>query len=93
LPKLNPDKKYPGHWRLFKSGSAGAAGYGLRQVTAGAKPGTVDFLKVQMRVLLGRRTTIWELMPGGWQDDGDCARLCDEKGAAMLLTGMRHFRH
>jgi len=33
------------------------------------------------------------IQPGGWQDDEDCVRLCDEKGAAMLFSGIRHFRH
>jgi phosphoribosylaminoimidazolecarboxamide formyltransferase/IMP cyclohydrolase len=33
------------------------------------------------------------IQPGGWQDDEDCVRLCDEKGAAMLFAGIRHFRH
>jgi phosphoribosylaminoimidazolecarboxamide formyltransferase/IMP cyclohydrolase len=33
------------------------------------------------------------IQPGGWQDDDDCVRLCDEKGAAMLFAGIRHFRH
>ncbi len=33
------------------------------------------------------------IQPGGWQDDEDCARLCDSRNAAMLLAGIRHFRH
>ena len=39
---------------------------------------------------------IWSktyFQPGGWQDDEDCAALCDARNAAMLVTGMRHFRH
>jgi phosphoribosylaminoimidazolecarboxamide formyltransferase/IMP cyclohydrolase len=48
-------------------------------------------LRTLQAALAGGVTAV--IQPGGWQDDGDCARLCDEKGAAMLLTGMRHFRH
>lgn len=48
-------------------------------------------LKTLQAALAGGVTAV--IQPGGWQDDGDCARLCDEKGAAMLLAGMRHFRH
>ncbi|HBA60362.1 MAG TPA: hypothetical protein DCZ92_06025 [Elusimicrobia bacterium] len=33
------------------------------------------------------------IQPGGWQDDRDCAELCDSKNAAMLFSGIRHFRH
>ena len=33
------------------------------------------------------------IQPGGWQDDRDCAELCDSGNAAMLLAGIRHFRH
>ncbi|MEI7528104.1 MAG: hypothetical protein WCK76_04110 [Elusimicrobiota bacterium] len=33
------------------------------------------------------------IQPGGWQDDADCAELCDSKNAAMLFAGIRHFRH
>lgn len=48
-------------------------------------------LKTLQAALAGGVTAI--IQPGGWQDDDDCAGLCDSKGAAMLLTGMRHFRH
>ena len=33
------------------------------------------------------------IQPGGWQDDADCAALCDSRNVAMLLAGIRHFRH
>ncbi|MBI5744484.1 MAG: hypothetical protein HY952_08045 [Elusimicrobia bacterium] len=33
------------------------------------------------------------IQPGGWQDDEECAALCDSKNVAMLLAGIRHFRH
>lgn len=33
------------------------------------------------------------IQPGGWQDDRDCAELCDSRNAALLFSGMRHFRH
>ena len=33
------------------------------------------------------------IQPGGWQDDADCVDLCDSRGAAMLLAGIRHVRH
>ncbi len=33
------------------------------------------------------------IQPGGWQDDADCAALCDSKNIAMLFAGIRHFRH
>ncbi len=33
------------------------------------------------------------IQPGGWQDDEDCVRLCDSRNAAMLFSGIRHFRH
>ncbi len=48
-------------------------------------------LRTLQAALAGGVTAV--IQPGGWQDDDDCSRLCDEKGAAMLLTGMRHFRH
>lgn len=48
-------------------------------------------LKTLQAALAGGVTAV--IQPGGWQDDDDCARLCDDKGAAMLLAGLRHFRH
>jgi phosphoribosylaminoimidazolecarboxamide formyltransferase/IMP cyclohydrolase len=33
------------------------------------------------------------IQPGGWREDLACAQFCDLKNAAMLLTGVRHFRH
>ena len=33
------------------------------------------------------------IQPGGWQDDAECAALCDGKNIAMLFAGIRHFRH
>ncbi|HNW44530.1 MAG TPA: hypothetical protein PKI19_08490 [Elusimicrobiales bacterium] len=33
------------------------------------------------------------IQPGGWQDDPDCVEFCDSKNAAMLFSGIRHFRH
>ena len=33
------------------------------------------------------------IQPGGWREDLLCAQFCDLKNAAMLLTGIRHFRH
>lgn len=48
-------------------------------------------LKSLQAALAGGVTAV--IQPGGWQDDDDCADLCDVKAAAMLLTGIRHFRH
>ena len=48
-------------------------------------------LKTLQAVLAGGVTAV--IQPGGGQDDEDCMRLCDDKGAAMLFTNMRHFRH
>ncbi len=33
------------------------------------------------------------IQPGGSMRDEDVIRAADEKGLAMVLTGMRHFRH
>lgn len=33
------------------------------------------------------------IQPGGWREDLLCAQFCDMKNAAMLLTGIRHFKH
>ena len=33
------------------------------------------------------------IQPGGWREDLLCAQFCDLKSAAMLLTGVRHFKH
>jgi len=33
------------------------------------------------------------IQPGGWREDLVCAQFCDQKNAAMLLTGVRHFKH
>ncbi|OGR44111.1 MAG: hypothetical protein A2X35_13005 [Elusimicrobia bacterium GWA2_61_42] len=33
------------------------------------------------------------IQPGGWQDDADCAALCDSRNISMLFAGIRHFRH
>ena len=33
------------------------------------------------------------IQPGGWREDLLCARFCDSKNAAMILTGVRHFKH
>jgi phosphoribosylaminoimidazolecarboxamide formyltransferase/IMP cyclohydrolase len=33
------------------------------------------------------------IQPGGWLEDLACAQFCDLKNAAMLLTGVRHFKH
>jgi len=33
------------------------------------------------------------IQPGGWREDLLCAQFCDTKNAAMLLTGIRHFKH
>ncbi|OGS08090.1 MAG: hypothetical protein A2270_03340 [Elusimicrobia bacterium RIFOXYA12_FULL_51_18] len=33
------------------------------------------------------------IQPGGWREDLLCAQFCDMKNAAMLLTGVRHFKH
>jgi len=48
-------------------------------------------LKTLQAALAGGVTAV--IQPGGWQDDEDCAQLCDARGAAMLLAGIRHFRH
>lgn len=48
-------------------------------------------LKTLQAALAGGVTAV--IQPGGWQDDEDCAALCDLKNAAMLLAGVRHFRH
>jgi phosphoribosylaminoimidazolecarboxamide formyltransferase/IMP cyclohydrolase len=48
-------------------------------------------LKTLQAALAGGVTAV--IQPGGWQDDEDCAEFCDSKGAAMLLAGIRHFRH
>lgn len=48
-------------------------------------------LKTLQAALAGGVTAV--IQPGGWQDDEDCVRLCDGRGAAMLFTGIRHFRH
>jgi len=33
------------------------------------------------------------IQPGGSKRDQDTIQLCDERGIAMVFTGMRHFRH
>lgn len=33
------------------------------------------------------------IQPGGWREDLLCAQFCDLKNAAMVLTGVRHFKH
>ena len=33
------------------------------------------------------------IQPGGSKRDEDTIKLCDERGAAMICTGTRHFRH
>ena len=33
------------------------------------------------------------IQPGGWHEDLVCAQFCDSKNIAMLLTGVRHFKH
>ena len=33
------------------------------------------------------------IQPGGSKRDEDTIRACDERGAAMIFTGTRHFRH
>jgi phosphoribosylaminoimidazolecarboxamide formyltransferase/IMP cyclohydrolase len=33
------------------------------------------------------------IQPGGSMRDQDSIQACDEHGLAMLLTGVRHFRH
>ncbi|MFA6434327.1 MAG: hypothetical protein WCW52_06495 [Elusimicrobiales bacterium] len=33
------------------------------------------------------------IQPGGWREDLVCGQFCDLKNAAMLLTGIRHFKH
>jgi phosphoribosylaminoimidazolecarboxamide formyltransferase/IMP cyclohydrolase len=33
------------------------------------------------------------IQPGGWREDLLCAQFCDMKNAAMLLAGIRHFKH
>jgi len=48
-------------------------------------------LKTLQAALGGGVTAV--IQPGGWQDDEDCAAFCDARGAAMLLAGIRHFRH
>jgi phosphoribosylaminoimidazolecarboxamide formyltransferase/IMP cyclohydrolase len=48
-------------------------------------------LKTLQAALAGGVTAV--IQPGGWQDDEDCAALCDARNAAMLLAGIRHFRH
>ncbi len=48
-------------------------------------------LKTLQAALAGGVTAV--IQPGGWQDDEDCVKLCDSRNAAMLLAGIRHFRH
>ncbi|HAN05230.1 MAG: hypothetical protein A2X30_11315 [Elusimicrobia bacterium GWB2_63_16] len=48
-------------------------------------------LKTLQAALAGGVTAV--IQPGGWQDDEDCARFCDERNVAMLFAGIRHFRH
>jgi len=48
-------------------------------------------LKTLQAALAGGVTAV--IQPGGWQDDADCAALCDSRNVAMLLAGIRHFRH
>ena len=48
-------------------------------------------LKTLQAALAGGVTAV--IQPGGWQDDADCAALCDSRNAAMLMAGIRHFRH
>ncbi len=48
-------------------------------------------LKTLQAALAGGVSAV--IQPGGWQDDEDCIKLCDSKGAAMLFAGIRHFRH
>ncbi len=48
-------------------------------------------LKSLQAALAGGVTAV--IQPGGWQDDAECAALCDARGAAMLFAGIRHFRH
>jgi phosphoribosylaminoimidazolecarboxamide formyltransferase/IMP cyclohydrolase len=33
------------------------------------------------------------IQPGGSIRDDEVIRACDEKGIAMVLTGVRHFKH
>jgi phosphoribosylaminoimidazolecarboxamide formyltransferase/IMP cyclohydrolase len=33
------------------------------------------------------------IQPGGSMRDDEVIQACDEHGIAMVLTGMRHFRH
>ncbi|MBI4802103.1 MAG: hypothetical protein HY796_06230 [Elusimicrobia bacterium] len=33
------------------------------------------------------------IQPGGWREDLVCAQFCDLKNIAMVLTGVRHFKH
>lgn len=33
------------------------------------------------------------IQPGGWREDLVCAQYCDSRNAAMVLTGVRHFKH
>lgn len=67
-----------------------------RQLLAGAGPlvmaadAALPLKSLQAALAAGVTAVI---QPGGWQDDEDCARFCDSKGAAMLFTGLRHFRH
>ena len=33
------------------------------------------------------------IQPGGAKNDGDVIAACDENDIAMVMTGMRHFKH
>ncbi|HAT71804.1 MAG TPA: hypothetical protein DCS63_03205 [Elusimicrobia bacterium] len=48
-------------------------------------------LKTLQAALAGGVSAV--IQPGGWQDDADCAALCDSRNIAMLFSGIRHFRH
>jgi phosphoribosylaminoimidazolecarboxamide formyltransferase/IMP cyclohydrolase len=39
------------------------------------------------------RAGVTVVQPGGSMRDADSIQACDEHGMAMVLTGVRHFRH
>ena len=38
-------------------------------------------------------TSLSRIEPPGWMRDKEVIEAADEKGLAMVFTGMRHFRH
>ena len=72
-----------------------AAAAGLERAAHGRQRGRVGrFLPLRRRAdrrRRGRATAV--IQPGGSIRDADVIAAADERGIAMVFTGMRHFRH